>query len=318
MLQQTRVGTAIAYYERFLARFPSCEALAVAEEAEVLREWAGLGYYARARNLWRAARRIARDHGGRIPREARALTELPGVGRYTAGALRSIAFGEPAAVVDGNVSRVLARLQGLRSPRPADLWSLAEALVPPDRPGEFNQALMELGSTVCAPRGPACARCPLRSLCRARREGDPERFPSPRRRPPPRAIRATACVIRHPSRDGAVLLARRPPRGLLAGLWELPSVEGTDLSALTDVVRERFGIRARPGPSIGSVRHLFSHRRLTLRVVELRYRSGRPTRGRARWCTSEDLPRLPLSALARKSLPLAGLRAPPLPGTVAP
>ena len=165
MLQQTRVETVIPYYERFLSRFPTPRALACADEQDVLRAWAGLGYYARARNLKRAAELIVRDHDGRIPSEPDALSSLPGVGRYTVGAITSIAFGKRAPVVDGNVSRVLSRLEAVRAPASAWLWDLAGRLVPPDAPGDFNQAVMELGATVCTPRAPSCPRCPLASSC---------------------------------------------------------------------------------------------------------------------------------------------------------
>jgi A/G-specific adenine glycosylase len=313
MLQQTRVETVVPYYERFLERFPTVEALALADEEDVLREWAGLGYYGRARNLKRAAELVVRDHGGRIPRDAEALHALPGVGRYTAGAVRSIAFRERAGLVDGNVGRVLARVQALASPGAGTLWSLAEGLVPDKHPGDFNQSLMELGATVCTPRSPACLICPLAEICRGRRSGSPERFPAARPRAQPRRMEAIAGVVRERTRRDAVLLVRRPSRGLLGGLWELPNVEGSDAAALRSFLRERLGMRTRTGTHLGRVEHVFTHRVLTLELVELKHTSGElPARdgASARWCVEADLGALPLSALMVKSLSLAGLKPP--------
>ena len=304
MLQQTRVDTVVPYYERFLARFPTLEALALADEEAVLREWAGLGYYARARNLHRAAGAVLRDHGGDLPRDASALASLPGVGRYTAGALRSIAFGEPAAVVDGNVKRVFARLAGARSMSDGDLWRMAESLLPEHAAGDWNQALMELGATVCTPRKPACPLCPVRASCAARTHGDPEAFPAPAKRATPRRVRALAGLL---TRRGRVLLLRRPSRGLLGGLWELPTVEGADAPALVAALRERTGLGTAVGPSLGRLRHQFTHRDLALEVVSLEYRTGRLSRGargEARFCAAADLERLPLSKLTKKALAL--------------
>ncbi|MFI5315280.1 MAG: A/G-specific adenine glycosylase [Myxococcota bacterium] len=304
MLQQTRVDAVVPYYERFLARFPTLESLAVADEQAVLREWAGLGYYARARNLHRAAGVVLRDHGGELPRDAGSLAALPGVGRYTAGALRSIAFDERAAVVDGNVRRVLARLAGARAPSDTELWRMADALVPEKAPGDWNQALMELGATVCTPRRPSCPVCPVGAFCAAHAQGDPERFPASARRPAARRVRALAGLL---VRRGRVLLVRRPSRGLLGGLWELPTVEEEGAPALLSALLERTGIRAAVGESLGRLRHQFTHRDLSLEVMALEYRAGRLSRaGRAgvRFCTAPDLERLPLSTLTRKALAL--------------
>jgi A/G-specific adenine glycosylase len=316
MLQQTRVETVVPYYERFLERFPTVEGLAVADEEDVLREWAGLGYYGRARNLKRAAELVVRDHGGRIPRDAEALRALPGIGRYTAGAVQSIAFRKRAGVVDGNVGRVLARLQALAQPSSATLWSLAEGLVPDESPGDFNQAVMELGATICTPRVPACPICPLREICKAHRSGSPERFPAPRARAQPQKVEAIAGVVRQQTHRDTVLLVRRPSRGLLGGLWELPNVEGSDAAALKSFLRDRLGIRSRSGPHVGQIEHTFTHRALTLELVELRHTGGDllPRDGTsARWCSEAGLAELPLSALMTKSLRLAGFEAPSRP-----
>ena len=309
MLQQTRVETVIPYYERFLARFPDVAALASADLDDVLREWAGLGYYARARNLKRAAEQMVREHGGRVPRERAALAALPGVGPYTQGALLSIAFGERAAIVDGNVRRVFSRLLALPSPSAAALWSLAGDLVPERAPDEWNQALMELGALVCTPRGPDCEACPVAAECAARKEGAPERYPArARKREVPR-VSAVAGVLER-RRPPAVLMLRRPASGLLGGLWELPSLEGDDPEALVRSLRERTGLAAEPGEPLGEVRHQFTHRVLRLRVLRLSRSSGRlraGARGEARWCDAAELARLPLSTLMRKTLALAGV-----------
>lgn len=307
MLQQTRVETVVPYYERFVARFPDCSTLADAPEEEVLRRWAGLGYYARARNLKRAAGAIVRDHDGRVPDDPEVLRRLPGIGRYTAGAVASIAFGRPAPIVDGNVSRVLSRLQAIPSPSPKTLWALADALVPDERPGDFNQSLMELGATTCTPRAPRCGACPLSRLCRARSAGTPERFPAPRVRPRPATRRAIAGVLRNRTRHRSILMVRRPGEGLLGGLWELPSTPGSRVEALLEMLEE-IGLRAEPDGRLGRVSHVFSHIRLGLEIVSLRHVAGavRPSSG-IRWCTPERLSSLPLSALARKSLGRTGL-----------
>lgn len=307
MLQQTRVETVIPYYERFLARFPSVEALATADEQEVLREWAGLGYYARARNLKRAAEQMVREHGGAVPRERDALAALPGVGPYTVGALRSIAFGERAPIVDGNVKRVLARLLAESSLSSTAQWSLAGDLVPARAPDEFNQALMELGATVCTPKSPDCGACPVSRDCKAHDTGDPESYPARVRRAAPPRVRAVAGVLER-ARPRALLMLRRPSDGLLGGLWELPSVEGDDADALVRLLHERTGLTTREAETLGSVQHAFTHRALDVRVVRLVRASGRFRRdgGAARWCEPQGLAELPLSKLTRKTLATAG------------
>lgn len=250
MLQQTRVDTVRPYYERWLSRFPTVDALADAPLDEVLREWQGLGYYSRARNLHRAARLVRERHGGAVPGDPAALRELPGVGDYTAGAVASMAFGVVVPAVDGNVRRVLARVYDLADPRPAELRELAGALVPLDRPGDFNQALMELGATICTPRSPDCRVCPIAEWCVARARGVQEERPAPkRRRPVPEVVIPTAVVARA---DGALLLVRRPETGLLAGLWEFPAEDGSEWLAAIMASAPMVG----PLPP---VRHAFSH-----------------------------------------------------------
>ena len=317
MLQQTRVETVIPYYERFLARFPTVEALADAEPDELMQHWAGLGYYSRARNLQAAAKQVARVHGGRVPSELDALLALPGVGRYTAGALASIAFERPAPIVDGNVARVLARLLDLdldvRSPAAQRLlWREAEALAAGEAPGDLNQALMELGALVCAPRAPRCLPCPLRGECRGLAAGRAESLPVKGAKAAPRAVEAVAALL---ARGSRVLAVRRPPSGLLGGLWELP---GGDLAAgeapaagLARVLRERVGLAPARVAAVGAVEHGFTHRTLTLHVFRAEARSGRVRRKELdahRWLPRAALAELPLSAVAKKAIALLDAR----------
>jgi A/G-specific adenine glycosylase len=220
MLQQTRVDTVRPYFQRWLTRFPDVGSLADAPVDEVLRHWQGLGYYGRARNLHRAALLVRERHGGQLPRDPDGLRQLPGVGEYTAGAVASIAFGLPTPAVDGNVRRVLARLRGLEDPAPRALKELVATLIPRERPGDFNQALMELGATLCTPRSPDCGACPVRDWCAARTTGRPESFPRPKRRGPAPAASVETRVVRRA--DGRVLLVQRPADGFLGGMWEFP------------------------------------------------------------------------------------------------
>jgi A/G-specific adenine glycosylase len=224
MLQQTQAATVIPYYHRFLRQFPTVRALAQAPLTEVLDCWSGLGYYNRAKNLHAGAQKVLKERGGKIPDTAEELRTLPGVGPYTAGAIASIAFDRPVPLVDGNVIRVLCRWLGVRKdPQQADvqrlLWETAGRLVDPSSPVDFNQALMELGATVCTPRAPACPRCPVRALCVARRRGWETRIPFSAPPAVRRTLRYLSAVL---EKNGGVLLARRPLTGLLAGLWEFP------------------------------------------------------------------------------------------------
>lgn len=262
MLQQTRVDTVRPYYERWLERFPTIQALADADLDDVLREWQGLGYYSRARNLHRAARLVRERHGGALPGDVGSLRALPGVGDYTAGAVASIAFGIAAPAVDGNVRRVLSRLHDLEDPTATELRAIAAGMVPPDRPGDFNQALMELGATICTPRSPDCPACPLREWCRARARGTQAQRPRSRPGKPLPEESVSSLVL---VRDGEeVLLVRRPDQGLLACLWEFPAAD----AALTAELRSA----ARPIADLPPVVHIFSHRKVTyrptLRVLE--------------------------------------------------
>jgi A/G-specific adenine glycosylase len=261
MLQQTRVETVIPYFERWMERFPDVTALAEADEGEVLKAWEGLGFYRRARNLHRAAMEVRERPAGRVPGTASALRDLPGVGAYTAGAVASIAFGEAVPAVDGNVRRVLCRLFDLADATARELEALAGALVDPGRPGDFNQALMELGATVCTPRSPSCSTCPVQVHCLALARGTVAERPAARpRREVPHEVREVMVVRARPS--GAVLMRRRPADGLLPGLWEFPPVEAVE----SDVGGAGFASAA-GAVRLDDVRHAFSHLRVTYRPV---------------------------------------------------
>lgn len=307
MLQQTQVATVVPYFERWLLRFPTVRALAQAPLDDVLKAWEGLGYYSRARNFYKAAQRVHTELGGAIPDTVETLLRLPGVGRYTAGAIASLAFQRRAAVLDGNVKRVLSRLFALSgSP---DLWPLAETLLPAHGAGNWNEALMELGAMICTPRAPKCAVCPLRSQCGALAQGDPERFPERVRKPatPHHAV-LTAVISRA---DGRVLMGQRPPEGLLGGLWEFVS---SDFRATAPPWDAASMVRARTGLSIasqvtelGSVRHAFTHFKITRQVVAVRARSGVPNPvgyAALRWLAKADLGSLALTRSDQKILAL--------------
>ena len=279
MLQQTRVETVIPYFERFVERWPSLHDLAAASEDDVLGAWAGLGYYRRARFLHRAAR--AASEAGGLPSDPAELRKLPGVGAYTAGAIASIAWGVPTPLVDGNVERVLARLHnsdevGSTTPGRKWFWARAAELVHQQRPGAMNQALMELGATLCTPRKPACEQCPWRWACQGQHRAEQLPVKAPKKRPQP--IREVAGVVRLQDRW---LLGKRPP-GLLGGLWEpprAPLLEGESIgAAAVRAVCEATSLQGTAGRSLGVVTHVFTHRRLTLDLVEV-VAEGVPTAG---------------------------------------
>lgn len=310
MLQQTRVSVVTPYYVRFLERFPTLVALAQASEEEVLALWSGLGYYARGRRLHAAAREALARHSG-LPASLEALSSLPGFGPYTSGAVASIAFAMRAPCVDGNVARVLTRLflvEGAPEEQVTRrrLWALAGELVPAGRPGDFNQALMELGATLCGRRAPACARCPLARLCAARRAARELTIPPARRRPE-RARLDLACAI--VERGRTLLLARRPADGLFGGLWELPSAvvaPGEDpRAALRRELLERLAVRVAPGEELATVERTLTHRRL--RLVAYRCRARGPLRGEGlRLVGCEAIARLALATAMRALLEALG------------
>lgn len=282
MLQQTRVETVIPYYNRFVNAYPSVQQLADAPEDEVLKHWEGLGYYSRALNLLKGAREISRNRGGVFPETAEAWMGVPGVGRYTAGAIASIALDLPAPILDGNVKRVLSRWFAVEtniaeSATLTALWDAAEELVRGTRPGDFNQALMELGARVCLPRRPLCAECPAAPRCEALKLGRPADFPVRRAKPPTPHKTVVAAAIK---KNGRYLLGKRPEGALLGGLWEFPGgkvEEGeTHQEALIRELREELGVTVSVGRLLTSVDHAYSHYGVTIHLYECRIESGRP------------------------------------------
>jgi len=262
MAQQTRVETAIPFYERWLRQFPDVDALAAAPLDDVLKAWEGLGYYSRARNLHAAAQVVRERHDGAVPDSYDTLRDLPGVGEYTAGAVSSIAFGGRHAAVDGNARRVLSRLLDIPSPTAAWLRDVAGTLVPADRPGAFNQAVMELGATICTPKSPRCHRCPIARQCRSRAAGTQADRPAATKRKAIPTVDMATAIVR--AADGRLLIVRRPARGLLAGMWCFPCVGVTSVADtgahVYDIARRYATPRGEPCP-IGIVDHVFSHRR---------------------------------------------------------
>jgi len=274
MLQQTQVAAVLGYYARFVQRFPDVAALAAAPVDEVMRLWSGLGYYARARNLHRAAREVVAKHAGQFPRTFEAVVALPGIGRSTAGAIVAFATGEPRAILDGNVKRVLARHFGIEGPADtaaaqATLWELSESLVPRRNVEAYTQGLMDLGATVCARASPACAACPLRRTCVALRDKRVAELPAPRRRrsPPTRAVAMIVAVSR-----GEVLLEKRPPDGIWGGLWSLPEMPAeADPKAWS---HEELGLAVRAVEPLPPFSHAFTHFTLAVAPWLVRVRHG--------------------------------------------
>ncbi len=283
MLQQTQVDTVIPYYERFLAQFPTVQSLAEASLARVLKAWENMGYYARARHLHAAARDVVDRFQGKIPKTPEELISLPGVGHYTAGAILSMAFGQPVAAVDANVRRVLSRVFAVQeilqdSQTEQHLLGLAETLVPLEGAGRFNQGLMDLGATVCTPKKPKCTLCPVRDFCRAYACQLQDVLPVTRKRGPIPHCHMTAAVIWNQSKQ--VLIVRRENEGLLGGLWKFPggkqeSGEGLE-ACLRRQVREELGIEIRVGRPVTFVNHAYTHFRITLHAFQCSRTAGEP------------------------------------------
>lgn len=300
MLQQTQVSTVLPYYERFLRRFPSIEALSKAEQGDVLKLWEGLGYYSRARNLHKAAKKIMDEHNGRFPDNLEMVQALPGIGRSTAGAIMTFAFGQPHPILDGNVKRVLARVEAWDKPTQATesqkkLWRVSESLLPdkPDSAYDFNQALMELGATLCSPRQPQCKPCPLNSFCQGYQRGLQNDLPvkAPRKTTPHYTI-AVGMVWR----DNRMLIALRPEEGLLGGLWEFPGgkvKEGESIEACVHrEIMEETGLKVLVEDKIAQVRHAYTHFKITLHAFHCRYVSGNASPRASqelRWVTMDEL-----------------------------
>ena len=298
MLQQTTVKTVIPYYRRFLKRFPSLKTLAAAKEQDVLTAWSGLGYYSRARNLHRAARICRQDFGGRIPCDTETLQSLPGIGAYTAGAIASIAHQQRAAIVDGNVSRVLSRLFRIdadpKSPKGQRVFWQQAALCLPDRDfGDYNQALMELGATICTPSQPSCHLCPLQSSCSALSHREVSAFPKMLKKTVYRRVRLTTALI---AKNNTYLMVQRPARGVLRDMWEFPMIEG-DIEEL----QAAFGFVLGGGRAMPPIRHNIMNQRLTVTPwffkADGSFRNKPP---RSRWVETERLHELPTSSLMHK------------------
>ena len=309
MLQQTQVATVIPYYERFLARFPHVRALAAASESEVLRLWEGLGYYRRGRQLHAAAQQIVARHGARFPSEFDSVLALPGIGRYTAGAILSIAFDARRPILEANTIRLYSRLLAyrgdpLQSAGQRLLWRFAEAILPRRRVGSFNQALMELGSEICTPRNPQCGRCPVAGLCAARQQNLVEMIPSAKKKTVYEELREASVVVR---RNGRVLLRRCQPPERWAGLWDFPrfAVEKTRSAPLAREIEQKTaamtGVRVDAGERLAVIKHGVTRFRITLLCHEATYAGGRVYNGsEARWLRPAELEQYPLSVAGRK------------------
>lgn len=288
MLQQTRVDTVIPYYFRFLAMFPTIQALAMASLQEVLKAWEGLGYYSRVRNMHRAANMIVRNYGGEFPRTMQEIRSLPGIGPYTAGAIGSIVFQLPVPVVDGNVIRVLARFFTIDDEiftvkAKKQFWQFAGKLVPEKNPGDFNQALMEIGALICTPDKPNCAQCPIAGECLAMQHGRQADLPVRREKSPVPHYRIGAGLI---WRNGKILIARRPENGLLGGLWEFPGGKKEAGESIRECVLREIGeelhITVRVAEHFMTVKHAYTHFRITMDVFHCHWEAGEPV---CRACT---------------------------------
>ena len=320
MLQQTQVATVIGYYERFLAAFPNVAALAAAEETQVLRLWEGLGYYRRARQLHAAAKKIVAEHGGEFPRSYEAVRALPGIGRYTAGAILSIGLDQRLPILEANTIRVLSRLIALTDdPRTtrsqARLWSVAEEILPAEQCGAFNQALMELGSELCTPKTPNCAACPVAAYCAAKIQGRTAEIPLAAKKTNYTDLIETAVVVRRASK---FLIRQCQPGERWAGLWDFPRFASPSASheswlpAATKHLHNWLGIKVEPVSQLATTKHSVTRFRITLHVLDARWIAGCQTSDNSsdqvRWVTRTELHDLPLSVTGRK---IAGLLAAP-------
>ena len=308
MLQQTRVETALPYFERWMNVFPDIFHLAEAEEQQVLKLWEGLGYYSRARNLHKAAKAIVENHEGNIPQNIEALINLPGIGPYTAGAIASIAFDQPAIAVDGNIRRVISRLGNISSVLGSPVFENAckemlQELLPQKGAGDFNQALMDLGATVCSPKSPTCHVCPLSTHCVAFKQGTQEKLPLRKEKAPIPHYIVTAGVM---MQDDKVLLCQRPDQKLLGGLWEFPGGKQEKDESLAQTLfrelQEELEIEVNVGEKIGVYEHAFTHFRITLHAFFCTITEGTPTPVEAQdmqWVTLTDLEQYPMGKVDR-------------------
>ncbi len=304
MLQQTTVQAVKPYFEAFCARFPTVEELAAAPVEEVMRLWAGLGYYSRARNLHACAQAVAERFGGRFPADEATLLTLPGIGAYTAAAVSAIAFDRRAVVVDGNVERVVTRLHALDEPLPAakpTIRRLTDALTPDERPGDFAQAMMDLGATICTPRRPSCALCPYRGACAAQRAGEQEIYP--KKTPKSTGTMRYGAAFVAIRADGALLVRTRAPKGLLGGMTEVPGTDWTadeSIAASTAAAPFRADWRRRPTPA----RHTFTHFPLEVTVWRANVPAGTPAPAGMRWIAAGEIAGEAFPTVFRKVLAL--------------
>ena len=310
MLQQTRVETVIPFFQRWMKHFPSLTALASASQQEVLAVWEGLGYYSRARNLHRAAQLVVEDYEGELPRDPLSLRKLPGIGRYTAGAILSIAFGMDEPALDGNARRVLARYFNVTEPARSTrgehiLWALAKENLPAGQAGEYNQALMDLGAEICTPREPNCEICPLARTCQAYTLGVQKDLPVALEKAATPHITVTAAVI---YRDDRVLITRRPQNGLLGGMWEFPGGKmqsGEDLvSCLQREIKEELAVDVNVAEQLGVYRHAYTHFRVTLHAFRCSLVNGYEPElvqvDDLRWTKLEELADFPMGKIDRQ------------------
>lgn len=306
MLQQTRVETVIPYYNRFMKKFPSLQHLANAEEEEVIKAWEGLGYYSRARNLHLAVKEVVAKYGGEVPNNPEEISSLKGVGPYTTGAILSIAFDRKLAAVDGNVLRVISRLFSLTDDiaRPATrkkFENIVLTIIPDHSPGDFNQALMELGATVCTPTSPTCLICPLREICKGFSDGLQDELPIKRKSRPPKKIPVVFLWIS----DGEhILLEKRKQNGLLAGMWALPTIEQVPKEKIKDEVENYFMIKKiKPSPFeiVGSFDHIFSHRHWEITLLKVSLSKKEAKKNHDAWFRVQDLSQIALARVYRKA-----------------
>ncbi len=309
MLQQTRVETVIAYFQRWLAAFPTVFELAAAPQQTVLNLWEGLGYYSRARNLHKAAQTVVEKYGGQLPQTAAELQKLVGIGRYTAAAIASMAFGEDVAALDGNIRRVLSRVFNIETPaRAAEtetrLWALAQANLPPGQAGDYNQAIMDLGAIICLPKKPQCAACPVASICESQALGLQEARPVKKKKAKIPHYTVAAAVFQ---RDGKIFLAQRPPKGLLGGMWEFPGGKKEpheDLPAcLRREICEELGVKIDVGPAFGVYQHAYTHFKVTLHAFLCHLNGAEPQISEhtaAHWVQPDHLDDYPMGKIDRQ------------------
>ena len=303
MLQQTRVEAVIPYFEKWMRQFPTAKDLAEASEQEVLNAWEGLGYYSRARNLHKAAKIVIDEYDGKLPRDPKTLRKLPGIGRYTAGAIASIAFNMDVPTLDGNLRRLFARLFDVSEPADSSsgekiLWKLAEEHLPKGQAGDYNQALMDLGATICLPKNPRCLICPLMEFCEARINGTQEQRPVLKpKKETPHHVHAAGVIIK----DRKVLLSKRPSNGLLGGMWEFPNgrVDVEPADGLTSALETGYRLKVQKGDALGTVKHAYTHFRVTVHAFRCESVSV-PKNESLKWVGLEKLDDYPMGKVDRQ------------------